>query len=246
MRRSRGLPAALARLPGSAPAWVRRCSSDTTLRLRPRRRLWLADHIIPEAPGHPAVRDAGKPLLFLTNNASYVPSWIVAASRRAASRSPRTRSSPPPSRPGLIEREGLVGQRAFVLGVQSLSTARRPPGGRAGEARDEGGGWCSSPDVDLTYERLTAASDAVRGGASCRSNRDNVMPIPGGFEPGTGSISPRRSGEQPQGDRPGKPELPMMQAAADGWARPACDGGGSLRLRRRRRATDRLGRRPGP
>jgi len=37
--------------------------------------IWLAHHIIPEARGAiQAVRDAGKPLLFLTNNASYVPS----------------------------------------------------------------------------------------------------------------------------------------------------------------------------
>ena len=34
--------------------------------------IWLAHHIIPEAPGAiQAVRDAGKPLLFLTNNAAY-------------------------------------------------------------------------------------------------------------------------------------------------------------------------------
>ena len=84
--------------------------------------IWLAHHIIPEAPGAiQAVRDAGKPLLFLTNNAAYRPSSIV--SRLAEGGIKITEDEVLTSTSAArswIEREGLVGQRAFVLGVQTV------------------------------------------------------------------------------------------------------------------------------
>ena len=117
-----------------------------------------------------------------------------------------------------IEREGLVGQRAFVLGVQTvvdgvadlLEVVPVERGAKVGVV-------LVARDVDLTYARLTAASDAVRDGAVfAASNRDNVMPIPGGFEPGTGSIlAAVEAASNRKAIALGKPELPMMQAAAD-------------------------------
>ncbi|MCW3036664.1 MAG: family hydrolase [Actinobacteria bacterium] len=182
--------------------------------------IWLAHQIIPEAPAAiQAVRDAGKPLLFLTNNASYVPAWIV--SRLAEGGIKITEDEVLTSAAATrswIQREGLVGKRAFVLGVQSvvdgvadlLDVVPVERGTKVGVV-------LVARDVDLTYDRLTAASDAVRDGAVfAASNRDNVMPIPGGFEPGTGSIL---AAVEAAGSRRaialGKPELPMMQAAAD-------------------------------
>ena len=80
--------------------------------------IWLAHHIIPEAPGAiQAVRDAGKPLLFLTNNASYLPTWIV--SRLAEGGIKITEDEVLTSAVAArswIEREGLVGQRTSSLG----------------------------------------------------------------------------------------------------------------------------------
>jgi HAD superfamily hydrolase (TIGR01450 family) len=182
--------------------------------------IWLAHHIIPEAPGAiQAVRDAGKPLLFLTNNASYLPAWIV--SRLAEGGIKITEDEVLTSALAArawIEREGLVGQRAFVLGVQTvvdgvadlLDVVPVKRGTKVGVV-------LVARDVDLTYERLTAASDAVRDGAVfAASNRDNVMPIPGGFEPGTGSIlAAVEAASNRKAIALGKPELPMMQAAAD-------------------------------
>src|SRR5207253_11507090 len=71
-------------------------------------------------------------------------------------------------------------------------------------------------DLELTYARLAAASDAVRNGAACAaSNRDNVMPGPGGFEPGTGAVlAAVEAASRRRAVSVGKPELPMMQAAA--------------------------------
>jgi len=182
--------------------------------------IWLAHHIIPEAPGAiQSVRDAGKPLLFLTNNASYLPAWIV--SRLAEGGIKITEDEVLTSTSAArswIEREGLVGQRAFVLGVQTvidgvadlLDVVPVQRGAKVGVV-------LVARDVDLTYARLTAASDAVRDGAVfAASNRDNVMPIPGGFEPGTGSIlAAVEAASNRKAIALGKPELPMMQAAAD-------------------------------
>jgi len=182
--------------------------------------IWLAHHIIPEAPGAiQAVRDAGKPLLFLTNNAAYRPSSIV--SRLAEGGIKITEDEVLTSTSAArswIEREGLVGQRAFVLGVQTvidgvadlLDVVPVQRGAKVGVV-------LVARDVDLTYARLTATSDAVRDGAVfAASNRDNVMPIPGGFEPGTGSIlAAVEAASNRKAIALGKPELPMMQAAAD-------------------------------
>ena len=182
--------------------------------------IWLAHHIIPEAPGAiQAVRDAGKPLLFLTNNAAYRPSSIV--SRLAEGGIKITEDEVLTSTSAArswIEREGLVGQRAFVLGVQTvvdgvadlLDVVPVERGTKVGVV-------LVARDVALSYDRLAAASDAVRGGAVfAASNRDNVMPIPGGFEPGTGSIlAAVEAASNRKAIALGKPELPMMQAAAD-------------------------------
>jgi HAD superfamily hydrolase (TIGR01450 family) len=182
--------------------------------------IWLADHIIPEAPAAiQAVRDAGKRLLFLTNNASYVPSWIVSRLAEGGIKisEDEVLTSTSATR-NWIQREGLVGRRAFVLGVQTvvdgvadlLEVVPVERGTRVDVV-------LVARDVDLTYARLTAASDAVRDGAVfAASNRDNVMPIPGGFEPGTGSIlAAVEAASSRHAVIMGKPELPMMQAAAD-------------------------------
>lgn len=182
--------------------------------------VWLASEILPDVPAAiQAVRDAGKRLLFLTNNASYLPSWIVerllAGGIKVGEDEVLTSAS---AARAWIHREGLVGERAFVLGtkpvvdqladlVEVVPVERGVKVGLVFVARD----------IDLTYERLTAASDAVREGAAfAATNRDNVMPIPGGFEPGTGSIlAAVEAASRRTAVALGKPELPMMQAAAE-------------------------------
>ncbi|GAC1370859.1 MAG: hypothetical protein NVSMB32_15210 [Actinomycetota bacterium] len=182
--------------------------------------IWLAGAIIAQAPAAiAAVRQAAKPLLFLSNNASYAPSWIVARLAEGGMRvtEEEVLTSAAAAR-AWLQREGLVGERAFVLGTQPvvdqladlLEIVPVERGAKVGLV-------FVARDLELTYARLTAASDAVRGGAVfVASNRDHVMPISGGFEPGTGSIL--AAVETASGRRAlsiGKPELPMMQAAAE-------------------------------
>lgn len=182
--------------------------------------VWRAARIIPEAPAAiAAIRAAGKPLLFLTNNASYLPRWIVGrlAEGGMAAGEDEILTSAAAARDWL-KREGLVGARAFVLGTQpvidQMADLLEVVPVTRGTAVDL---VFVARDLEINYDRLAAASQAVRNGAVfAASNRDNVMPIVGGFDPGTGSVL--AAVESASGQRAvsmGKPELPMMQAAAE-------------------------------
>jgi glycerol 3-phosphatase-2 len=182
--------------------------------------VWLAGAIIPWAPeAIAAIRKAGKGLLFLTNNASYLPSWIVAHLAEAGvdidEGNVLTSASAARS---WITREGLAGKRAFVLGappvVEQIADLLEVVPVERGVPVDV---VLVARDLDLTYDRLAAASTAVRDGAVfLASNRDHVMPTEHGFDPGTGSVL--AAIEAASGRRAvslGKPELPMMEAAAE-------------------------------
>lgn len=182
--------------------------------------VWRADRIIPQAPGAiSAIRATGKPLLFLTNNASYLPTWIVGrlAGHGMAVAEDEILTSASAAR-DWIKREGLAGARAFVLGTQPVIDQMADllevvPVERGTDVDLV----FVARDLAINYDRLAAASQAVRNGAVfAASNRDNVMPIVGGFDPGTGSVL--AAVESASGRRAvsmGKPELPMMQAAAE-------------------------------
>ena len=182
--------------------------------------VWRADQIIPEAPAAiAAIQAAGKPLLLLTNNASYLPALIIArlAQGGITVSEDEILTSSDAAREW-IKRTGLVGARAFVLGTQPVIEQIEDlldivPVER-GTSVDL---VFVARDLDLSYERLAAAAAAVRNGAVfAASNRDNVMPIVGGFDPGTGSVlaAVECAAGQPAVSM-GKPELPMMQAAAE-------------------------------
>jgi 4-nitrophenyl phosphatase len=181
--------------------------------------IWLAGGVLPDAAqAIDAVRKAGKPLLFLTNNASYLPSYITSrlaeGGIQASEREILTSASAARS---WIRRHGLVGKRAFVLGtrpvVDQLAEVVEVVPVERGASVDL---VFVARDLDLTYDRLAAASDAVRNGATfVTSNRDNVMPTPDGFEPGTGSVlAAIEAASARRAISVGKPEQAMMEAAA--------------------------------
>lgn len=182
--------------------------------------IWRAGAILPDAPrAIAAIQAAGKPFLFLTNNASYLPSLIVSRLAGAGIKvgEDRVLTSAFAAR-SWVQREGLVGKRAFVLGtppvVDQISDLLEVVPVERGVKVDV---VLVARDLELTYARLAAASDAVRAGAVfLASNRDHVMPTEDGFEPGTGSVL---AAVETAGGRTaislGKPELPMMQAAAE-------------------------------
>lgn len=182
--------------------------------------IWRAGEIFPEAP--PAIRaiqDAGKRLLFLTNNASYLPSWIVehlgGAGITVGEQAIMTSAIAARS---YVEHHDLAGKRAFVLGtkpvVDQIADLLEVVPVERGTKVDV---VMVARDLAFTYDRLAAAADAVRSGATfLASNRDHVMPTVDGFEPGTGSVL--AAIEAASGQRAtamGKPELPMMEAAAE-------------------------------
>lgn len=182
--------------------------------------IWLGGKIIPEAPqAIQAIRDAGKPMLFLSNNASYIPFWIVehlgAGGVKVKEEEILTSAS---AARAWVKREGLEGKRAFVMGappvVEQIADLLDVVPIERGTKVDV---VMVSRDPDFTYNRLAAAADAVRDGAVfVASNRDHILPTPTGFDPGTGSVL--AAIEAASGRKAislGKPELPMMQAAAE-------------------------------
>ncbi|HEX2180113.1 MAG TPA: HAD-IIA family hydrolase [Actinomycetota bacterium] len=182
--------------------------------------VWRGEVLLPGAiDGLKAIRATGKPMLLLTNNGGYHPSDVVdrlgEGGFELAAEEVLTTS--------LVAREwiaeqGLRNAPAFILAPQSVAAQlddilriRYFETGQTAKLVLVG------RDTDFSYLRLTLAAEAVRGGAVFLSlNKDPVMPIQnGGMLPGTGSIV--AAVEAASGTKAtvlGKPERPMMQAAA--------------------------------
>ena len=182
--------------------------------------VWRGERLIDGAvDGLNAIRDAGKPLLLLTNNGGYPPDEVVERLAEGgfdlAPEEVLTTSIV--ARDWLTE-NGLRGAPAFILAPATVAAqladivkVRYVEPGQTAKVVLIG------RDTDLNYTRLTLAADALRAGASFLSlNKDPVMPIEnGGMVPGTGSIV--AAVEAASGKTAtvlGKPELPMMEAAA--------------------------------
>lgn len=183
--------------------------------------VWRGEVLIEGAvEGLKAIRATGKPMLVLTNNGGYRPDEVVERLAEGgfdlAPEEVLTTS--------LVAREwiianGLRNAPAFVLAPQTVAAQladilriRYLEAGQAAEIVIVG------RDTEFSYLRLGLAADAVRSGAAFLSlNKDPVMPIEnGGMLPGTGSIV--AAVEAASGRAPtvlGKPETPMMRAAAE-------------------------------
>lgn len=167
--------------------------------------------------GAAAIRAAEKPIVFLTNNALLPPD--VVAERLVGmgiqAHADEVVTSVAAARAWITE-AGLAGAAAFVLGDDSVGEqfadllAILPVGEHKWPAL-----VLVARDTRFTFARLRAASKAVREGARLIAvNRDPIMPVPGGFEPGTGALV--AAIEVASGQKAivvGKPELPMMQEA---------------------------------
>lgn len=182
--------------------------------------IWRGDTIIEGAvEGIAAIREAGKPLLFLSNNAAYLPSWVLTRLREAGievSEAEVLTSGMVLAR--WIRTHRLEGVRTLVLGVdevvqQLVDVVEVVPFKDDNQAKLV----VAARDTTFDYEKLRIAADAIRGGARFVAvNRDPTLPVPGGrFEPGTGSIV--AAVEAASGSRAlivGKPERPTVEAAS--------------------------------
>lgn len=190
--------------------------------------VWRGEQLIDGAvEGLGAIRRAGKPVLFLSNNASYKPTEVAKRlTDQGIEASEAEVLHPVVVGKKWLAAHGLDKKRAFVLGdpavVEQFSGVVEvvpvSPGAAAGA-------YGPGPGVDVvivardsvfSFERLKAAADAVRMGAVLVAvNRDVMMPVKGGIEPGTGSIL--AAIEAASGATAvvlGKPQPPMMEAAS--------------------------------
>jgi glycerol 3-phosphatase-2 len=182
--------------------------------------VWRGGEAIPgSSRALQAVRSAGKRLVFLTNNSGEAPEEVarkLTAIGVDAAPSEVLTSASVAAR--WIRERGLEGSPALVVGPLSVERQFEGVVGLLSSADAEKAALVFvGRDTGFTFERLDAASRAVRGGALLlAANRDPTMPVPGGEEPGTGAIL--AAIEIAAGARAvvvGKPEGPMMKAAGE-------------------------------
>lgn len=173
--------------------------------------------ILGASDGIEAIRNAGKPLVFLTNNALLPPEAVAERLQSIAIEvQPKEVVTSAGAARAWIRENGLEGASALVLGDRSVEEQFadllniRPVA-----ASEEIALVLIARDTRFTFDRLQVASAAVTKGAHLVAvNRDPRMPVQGGFEPGTGALV--AAIEVASGGAAvvvGKPELPMMKEA---------------------------------
>lgn len=178
--------------------------------------VWRGGTVLPgviEAFG--AIRAAGTRILILTNNAQYSPEFVV---NQLGAVGIEVREAevlgPVEVAREVLKRRGLWGRRAQVLGAREVSEQLLDSivPVEVGMPTDV---VIVGRYVDLNYENLTMASDAIREGAFFLAmNRDSVLPVDGGYLPGTGAIvAALEVASGVSAFVVGKPNAPMMQAA---------------------------------
>lgn len=179
--------------------------------------VWRGNKLLPGASETiSAICERRKPLLLLTNNGSYTPQGIL------------ERIAPDGGVDGIevltstivairwVREHKLEGATCLVLASQAVVSQvsdaldlQEPSDGVHADIVLVG------RDLAFDFDRLTRASNAIRGGAHFLAlNRDPTMPMEGGLEPGTGAIL---AAIEAASGKPaivlGKPEAPMMDAA---------------------------------
>lgn len=172
--------------------------------------VWLSGDEIPGSAGAvEALRRHGSRVLFATNNASPTVGELVDRLAHAGIEAdPSDIVSSPQAATGLLD----PGSTVLLLGGSGAAEALEQAGMRIvahGPADAVVVGWTR----DFDFDRLAAASGAVRDGARLvGTNEDATFPTPDGLLPGAGSILAAvatASGAQPL--VAGKPHQPMAE-----------------------------------
>lgn len=182
--------------------------------------LFRGDQPIPAAtPTVDALREAGKSLVFLTNNSARTPAQVAEKLRGLGiDASPEEVVTSAHATAELLALEaGGDARTAYVIGREGVRSALEEAGIEVldGEPSRTGFvvvGW----DVDVTYAALRRATILVRGGARLvATNDDASYPAPGGeLWPGAGAIL--AAVETASGVRAtvaGKPHPPLFETA---------------------------------
>jgi 4-nitrophenyl phosphatase len=180
--------------------------------------VWRGDQLLEGArEGIAGIRRQGKPLLLLSNNANYSPSWVASRlSDQGIEVDPSEVLTSAVVAREWLRAQGLEGAKALVMGdravIDQLIDVVKivPPDGA-----DQAAVVLVARDTAFSFGRLTVAANAVRrGGLLVAVNRDSTLPVPGGFEPGTGAVlAAIEAASERRGVVLGKPEAPMMEAA---------------------------------
>jgi len=184
--------------------------------------LWVGDEALPGAvEAVAALREAGKTVLFLTNDVRHPPEGFVRKLWRLGFQAslPEILSVGAAVQFTLAERVG--GGTAFVIGSQALVDHVAEAGLRIVNGTE----FASRADVvvvgghdDFVFEELKLATQAVlRGADLIGATRDATFPMPDGPWPGTGAIlaAVEAAVDRKASTIVGKPELSMYQAASD-------------------------------
>lgn len=185
--------------------------------------LWRGNRAIPGSPETVcALRDAGKHVVFVTNN-----SWASAAevadkltNLGAASVAEDVVTSATAASL-LLQREvpALRGRTVYVVGGPGLVEAMEAIGLRLidGKEAEEASLVIVGLDKKLTYDKLKRATLAIRSGAGFfATNDDPTLPHADGLRPGAGAIVSAlvtATGASPM--VAGKPHSPMLEVARD-------------------------------
>ncbi|HET9059843.1 MAG TPA: HAD-IIA family hydrolase [Acidimicrobiales bacterium] len=171
--------------------------------------VWLAGERIPGAPEAVAMlRAAGERVVFLTNNSGpLLEGHVEALGRSGIEADPSDIATSSQAAAQMLD----PGSDAAVIGDEGLRQALSqrgvdvvPPGAQAGTV-------VVGRTLDLDYDELSAAAEAVRDGARfIATNTDATFPTPGRLLPGAGALIAfvaTASGRQPE--VAGKPHPPM-------------------------------------
>ena len=165
-----------------------------------------------------ALREAGKRIVFMTNNSARTPSYLakklssmgVAAEEKEVLTSALATAD-------MLARESNEKRRAFVIGREGVRSALTEAGidvvdGDGGSADLVVVGW----DYEVSYESLRRATVLVRNGARLiATNSDASYPAPGGeLWPGAGAIlAAVETASGATATVVGKPHEPLFEAA---------------------------------
>jgi HAD superfamily hydrolase (TIGR01457 family) len=186
--------------------------------------LYRGDEVVPGAPqAVQALRDAGRILVFLTNNSARTPDQVAGklASMGIATSTDEVVTSAQAAAPLVARRAEEEGRprTAFVIGERGIREALDAAGIEVvdGEPAAVGFvvvGW----DRHVDYEKLRAASVLVgRGARLVATNADASYPAPGGdLWPGAGSLlAAVETASATRAEVVGKPYRPLFDAAVE-------------------------------
>jgi glycerol-1-phosphatase len=195
--------------------------------------VWVGRELVPgSVEALRALKEAGKEIVFVTNNPARPPATYAERLREAgvAAADDRVVTAGVATARLTVERVG-AGSSAFVIGAPAFHEACAEAGLQLldGERARSAAAVVVSGHRGFDYEELLTATRALQGGAQLfATSRDPTLPMPGGEWPGTGSVlAAVETASHAQAEIGGKPQhhlFDQARALIDGAERVAMVG----------------------